>query len=349
MPQLLPVAVVHHGAHYVHIILVGTRKQGIGVLLELFQAGHELGPGKVEKGIAMIEERSRSDNLVRGVVDQEAEVAEVPVDIVDGSIEHDHIPQGLEVFRALFLIKRLHSREAAVGHQASDRHEGNIPAGEQLAGRAKLALPLGQAVVNGIDAHGLGHLGGIIFRVWLETGVRRAGGAALVQLHLAVDPAPALGQHAVGGQFRGGNQRGPNAAAVAGKRDQAQDAAEPIFIQIVLIEHPSEAVFHDPIAIVQGQPFADGDDGHGSVDAQSASGQQRVRVGTVFGYDALLNPTAQTCRCQGKIKGQQGFLILINPLNAKLWRCRIFNNTEPEQRNVKLFQNETHMRASPPL
>ena len=173
----------------------------------------------------MIEERSRGNDLVRGVVDQEAEVAKVPVGIVDDGIEHDHIPQSLEVFQAQFLIKRLHRRKAAVGHKAAHGHEGDIPAGEQLAGRAKLALPLGQAVVNSVDAHGLGHLGGIVFRVGFEASVGRAESAALVQLHLAVDPAPTLGQHAVGGQFRGGNQRGTNAAAVSGKRDQAQDAA----------------------------------------------------------------------------------------------------------------------------
>lgn len=298
VPQLFPVPIVHHGARHVHIILIGTREQGIGVLLELFRAGHEFGPGEVEQGIAMVEERCRGNDLVRGVIDQEAEVAEVPVGIVDDGVEHDHIPQGLEVFRAHFIIKRLHGTETAVGHQASHGHERHIPAGEQLAGRAKLALPFGQAVVNGVDAHGLGHLGGIVFGIRLEAGVGRAGGAAFVQLHLTVDPAPTLWQHAVGGQFRGGNQRGTNAAAVSGKRDQAQDAAEPVFIQIVLVERPGEAVLHDPIAVVQGQPLADGDDGHGPVDAQTAAGQQRVDISAVLGDGALLNPSAQALRRQ---------------------------------------------------
>lgn len=296
MPQLFSIPVVHHGTRHVHIILIGAREQGIGVLLELFRAGHELGPGKVEQGIAMVEERSRGDDPVRGVVDQEAEVAEVPVGIVDDGVEHDHIPQGLEVFRTQFLIKRLHGPEAAMGHQASHGHEGHIPAGEQLAGRAKLALPPGQAVVDGVDAHGLGHLCGIVFGIRLEAGIGRAGGAALVQLYLAIDPAPALGQHAVGGQFRGRNQRGTDAAAVAGKRDQAQDAAEPVIIQIVLVERPGEAVLHDPIAVVQGQPLADGDDGHGPVDAQPAAGQQRVDISAVLGDGALLYPAAQALR-----------------------------------------------------
>ena len=346
MPQLFPVPVVHHGARHVHIILIGSREQGIGVLLELFRAGQELGPGKVEQGIAVIEERGRGNDLVRGIVDQEAEVAEVPVGVVDDGVEHDHIPQGLEIFRALFLIKRLYRPEATVGHQASHRHEGNIPAGEKLTSRAKLALPLGQPVVNGIDAHGLGHLGGVVFRVGFEAGVGRAGGAALVQLHLAIDPAPALGQHAVGGQLRGGNQRGADAAAVAGKRDQAQDAAEPIFIQIVLVERPGEAVLYDPIAVVQGQPLADGDDGHGPVDAQSAACQQRVDIGAVLGDGALLNPAAQALRRQGEVQGKQRLLFLIDPFDPQLRRCRILNDAEPQQRDVKLFQYVAHERTS---
>lgn len=103
MPQLLPIPVVHHGARHFHIILISSREQGIGVLLELLRAGHELGLGKVEQGIAVIEERGRGNDLVRGVVDQEAEVTEVPVGIVDDGVGHDHIPQDLEVFRTLFL------------------------------------------------------------------------------------------------------------------------------------------------------------------------------------------------------------------------------------------------------
>ena len=78
MPQLFPVTIIHHGARRFHVILISSREQGIGVFLELFRAGHELGPGKVEQGIAMIEERGRGDDLVRGVVDQEAEVASGP-------------------------------------------------------------------------------------------------------------------------------------------------------------------------------------------------------------------------------------------------------------------------------
>ena len=57
MPQLFPVPVVHHGARHFHIILIGARGEGIGVLPELFRAGHELGPGKVEKRITVVKER----------------------------------------------------------------------------------------------------------------------------------------------------------------------------------------------------------------------------------------------------------------------------------------------------
>ena len=45
----------------------------------------------------------------------------------------------------------------------------------------------------------------------------------------------------------------------------------------------------NPIAVVQGQPLAGGDDGHGPVDAQSAAGQQRVDIGAVLGDGALLS------------------------------------------------------------
>ena len=346
MSQLIPIPTIHHGTRHFYIILIGAREQGIGVLLELFWAGHEFGPGKVKQGITMIEERRRSDDLVRRVVDQKAEVAEVAVGIVDDGVEHDHIPQGLEVFRALFLVKCLHRLKTAVGQQSPHGHEGDIPAGEQLAGGAKLALPLGKAVVDGIDAHGLGYLGGIVFRIGLKAGIGRTGSATLVQLHLAVDPSPALGQHTVGGQLRAGNQRRPHAAAVAGERNHAENAAKPIFIQVVLVERPGETVLHDPIAVVQRKAPANRDDIHGPVDAQPAPGQQRIDIGAVLGDGALLNPAAQAFRRQGEVEEKQHFLFLIDPFDPQLRCGRIFDNAESQQRDIKLFQDIAHVRTS---
>jgi len=56
------------------------------------------------------------------------------------------------------------------------------------------------------------------------------------------------------------------------------------------------------------QPLADGDDGHGPVDAQSAKGQRRAHMGAVPGNGALLNPSAQALRRQSEVEGKQRLL-----------------------------------------
>lgn len=346
MPQLLSVPVVHHGARRFHIILVGARLQVVGIFPQLIRAGHVLCPGEVEQGIAVVEQRSRGDDPVGGIVDQKAEITEVLVGIVDDGIKHDHIPQGLEILRSLLFVERPHGVKSAVRHQASDGHKGDILAGKQVAGGTKLTLPLGEAVADGVDAHGFGDLGSIVFRIRFVAGIGCAGGAAFIQLHFAIYPAPALGQHAVGGEFRAGIQRGPPAAAVACERDQAEHAAEPILVQIILVKSAVEAVLHDPVAVVQGQALADGDDRHGAVDVQAALGQQRVDIRAVLRDGAPLNPPAQAFRGQREIEGKQRLLFLIDPLNPQLRRCRVFNDAEPQQRDIELLQYVAHARTS---
>ena len=346
MPQLFPVPVVHHGARHFHIILIGARLQGVGIFLQLFRAGHVFCPGEVEQGIAVVEQRSRGDDPIGSVVDQKAEIAEVPVGIVYNGIKHDHIPQGLEILRALLLVERPHGVKSAMRHQASDGHKGDILAGKQVAGGAKLTLPLGEAVADGVDAHGFGDLGSIVFRIRFVAGIGCAGGAAFIQLHFAIYPAPALGQHAVGGELRAGIQGGPPAAAVAGERDQAEHAAEPVLVQVVPVERAVEAVLHDPIAVVQGQALADSDDGHGAIDVQAAPGQQRVDIGAVLRDSAPLNPPAQAFRGRREIEGKQSLLFLIDPFDPQLRRCRVFNDAEPQQRDIELLQYVAHARTS---
>ena len=104
------------------------------------------------------------------------------------------------------LIIDPHCGHPPLGHQSAHRQIAHVHAGKQLTGGAEHALPLRQAVADGVDPHGGGHLGCIILRIGLIPRVGRAHGSALVKRHLAVHPAPALGQHSVGGKLRAGAQ-----------------------------------------------------------------------------------------------------------------------------------------------
>ena len=106
----------------------------------------------------------------------------------------------------------------AFSHDIRDRNERLLEAREQFAGRAKLALPFGQAVVNGVDAHGLGHLGrdGAVF---IQQVLRDPQDTGLHPIGVADDAAV---EH-LGGTGQVGHELGDEAAGagLGGAQGQA--------------------------------------------------------------------------------------------------------------------------------
>ena len=96
----------------------------------------------------MVEQRRRSCDLIRMVVDQQTEVAVMPVRVADDRIQHQHIVQRIHILRAELLIIFPYRSQAAVCDNPSDWQERIFLAGEQLAGGAELTLPLGQTIWN---------------------------------------------------------------------------------------------------------------------------------------------------------------------------------------------------------
>ena len=82
---------------------------------------------------------------------------------------------------------------------------------------------------------------------------RSTGGAALEQQDLAAVSAPALGKHTVGGKFRTGCHRSPDAAAIARKGNQRKYLTEAVLIEIVFGKSPLKALLNNPVTVIQGQ------------------------------------------------------------------------------------------------
>lgn len=73
------------------------RSAGLGVGVQVLEI---LRHGEVEQGHPVVKHRRCAGDLPGVVVPQDAEVAEVPVLIVDHSIEHQHTPDLLIGFRS---------------------------------------------------------------------------------------------------------------------------------------------------------------------------------------------------------------------------------------------------------
>ena len=154
-----------------------------------------------EERHAVVEDRREGTRFIAPVVDQQTEVAEVPVRVADQRVEDHHVAERLiELVAHLFQfggdLGKFLLREAAV-----DRHEGMVNVREKLTGAAQRTLPFRQLVRNVVQSHRLGDLGCVKFRIRLVTGVCRTGTAALVEHDSPTDAPPAFAQVSVGGEL----------------------------------------------------------------------------------------------------------------------------------------------------
>ena len=199
--QLFALAVGHEGGRKLVEGRAEDRSTGLGVSVEIAEVVLHC---EREKRHAVVEDRRESARFVAPVVDQEAEVAEMPVGVAHQRVEDHHVAERLIEFVAHLLqfggdLSQFFLRKTAV-----DRHERMVDVGEKFAGAAQRALPVRQPVGDRVQSHRLGDLGCIKFRIRLVTGVRRAGTAALVEQDLSADAPPALAQVPVGGELRRG-------------------------------------------------------------------------------------------------------------------------------------------------
>ena len=236
-----------------------------GIFLKVLDiVGHSV----VEEGQAVIKDRCRAEDLPGMVIAQDTEIAEMPVLVIDHRIEHQHAFQFLSGFLANALIEIQASLYPTASHDPAYGNIGSIYIGEESALGGEDILPVFQIVVNGVQPHTLGDLAGVKLAVRLTSGIGRTLGAALVEIDaVALNEAPGLAEHALGGQLRRGSE-GLVALPDTSVGHQRQDAGKAVFIEIVFLECSLKAQRNDPIAVVQGQALADVDDAFGVVDAQ---------------------------------------------------------------------------------
>lgn len=300
------------GAH--HLAADGFVGDAVGVgagLCVVVQMGIVLRHGEIEQGDAVVEDRRGTDDLAGAVVPQHAEVAKVPVLVIDDRVEHQHAFQLLGGLFADPGIVFQAPLDAAGLHQMPDGDVGGVYVREQLALGSQDVLPVLQVVVDAMEPHALGDLAGVVLAVRLPAGVGRALRAALVEIDaVPLDEPPRLAQHALGGQLRGGGEDFP-ALADAGIGHQGQHAGKAVLIQIVFRKTAGKAQGHDPIAVVEGKSFADVDDALGVVDAEPQGLQDLVHKGPVLGDDPALQPMDDPIAGQREVQGEHGLTRLV--------------------------------------
>ena len=200
-PELIALAVGHESSGKLVEGRAEDRSAGLCVSIEIAKVVLHR---EREERHAVVEDRGESTWFVAPVVDQQSEIAEVPVDVADQRIENHHVAERLIEFVAQLLqfggnLSQFFLRETAV-----NRHKRMVDVREKLTGAAQRSLPFRQLVGDMVQPHGLGDLGGVKFGIRLVAGVRSAGTAAFVKHDLSPDAPPALAQVAVGGEFRRG-------------------------------------------------------------------------------------------------------------------------------------------------
>ena len=200
-PELFALTVGHEGGREFVEGRAKIRCAGLGVSIKIAEVVLHR---EREERHAVVEDRGEGTRFVAPVVDQQSEVAEVPVGVAHQRVENHHVAERLiklvaHAFQFGGDFSQFFLREAAV-----DRHERMVDVREKFTGAAQCALPFRQLVGDVVQPHGLGNLGCVKFRIRLVAGVRSAGTAALVEHDLSGDAPPAFAQVAVGGEFRRG-------------------------------------------------------------------------------------------------------------------------------------------------
>ena len=89
---------------FINEIIIDAWQKRFGVFSHGGRIADGVQRGKIEKGIPMIEQWRGGDNLVGMAVHEKAEVAEMPVNIVNQCIEDNHVIERLDIFFAKFFI-----------------------------------------------------------------------------------------------------------------------------------------------------------------------------------------------------------------------------------------------------
>ena len=194
-----------------------------------------------------------------------------------------------------------------------------------------------------LQLHHLGDPGSVKLGIRLVAGVRRAGTAALVEHDFPADAPPAFAQIAVGSELGRRRKRARPHTSEPGPGNQRQRLVEAVFEEIVVRELAFEALRHDPVAVVYGEPHAQFDDAEDIVMIQPIDGKDLVHKFTVAGDDAGPQPVEQAFVGQLEPQRKQPAMTLlffkqcagktVQPLRPQV---------EGEQSRIILFQDEFH-------
>ena len=132
----VPVSAVQYILSSTDKIIVYTRHKRICVFAEGIIRNKVIPACKIEKRVPMIEQWCRSNYLIRAVIDQESEIAEVSVYVAYYCIKHKHIIKCIrEILTqcSIILPDRFHT---ALSDKSADWYKGIILACKKLTGGA---------------------------------------------------------------------------------------------------------------------------------------------------------------------------------------------------------------------
>ena len=241
----------------------------------------------------MVERRREAARLVRRVVDEQADVAEMPVLVSDQGVEHEDSAQ----------VRQKRGREAAKevlelverprGREPGERDERGPLRREERAGRAEAPLEPGEAVGDVRDAERGGDLRRVELALRFPARVRRTLAAALEEKDLAPDAPPAFRQCAVRRVFRRAAHRRADIGAVARERKPRQHAGEGVLVEVHVGPAAGEAVLGDPVRVLQGKAAAHGEDAARVAFVETLLREEVADIGAVRGNRPAAQPAPE--------------------------------------------------------
>ena len=192
--------------------------------------GIVLFPGIAEQGQPVVKNGGWRDDLPAVVIPQDAEVAKVPILVVDQRVKYQHTAKLLGKLCSQLVIPGKASGNSPGSDNAPDRDIGRVDIGKQLALRGRNAFPVLQIIMHSVQPHGFRNLRSVILTVRLPARIGRAGGAALVEIDsILLHIAPRLGEHTACGKLRGSGKCLP-ATARTGIGHQRKYLRKAIFV-----------------------------------------------------------------------------------------------------------------------
>ena len=151
LAQMISVLMGHDLPGFPYEIIVHAWHLGFGILQNAFLALQGFGTCQIQQCIAVVKQRSRGNDFVGVTVHEETEIPVMPVGIENDGVKNDHVIQCLDIFLAQGCVECPDGFHTAAADDSPYGYEGNIFAGEQLAGGAQGLLPAGNGIVDGID------------------------------------------------------------------------------------------------------------------------------------------------------------------------------------------------------